>query len=244
MRLNLPLIAVACAVVCLAPPSSAQSDPQRAPAYNSGSYYPPQPAPARFPGTASYPAQTGYRLPPSAAGVAGQTSTYFGTGGVPNTEMALAGNSGAAMSVGQWFTAYDNIRHQAQMTPAERQQADALMSRGLSMFMPGEEKLAAKALLQQMVGRYQRACQQLKALPILSQTQLLHRSYYNYFSTAGQLFADYVRVQDNLFVADASGQPLASSLLQRKQNLETVEHQCKQLDAQMRQQFGVPPYPW
>lgn len=150
-----------------------------------------------------------------------------------------------AMSVNQWFHAYDQIRHQAQMSPSERQRADALMSRGLSVLIPGDEKAATKALLYNMVVRYQKACQDLRALPQLAQTSTLHHAYYNYFATAGQLFSDYVRVQNNLFITDAAtGQPLASSLLQRKQMLESFEHQCKQLDAQVRQQYGIAAYPW
>src|SRR5438552_13112745 len=55
--------------------------------------------------------------------------------------------SAASMSIGQWFAAYDQIRHQAQMSPVERRNADALLSRGLSVLMPGDQKAATKALL-------------------------------------------------------------------------------------------------
>ena len=154
-------------------------------------------------------------------------------------------NASQSMSIAQWFHNYDQIRHQAQMSPGERQRADALLSRGFSILMPGDEKEATRRLLESMVMRYQKACQQLRQLPQLSQTTTLHHAYYNYFATASQLFSDYVRVQDNLLTPDAStGQPLATSLIQRKQNLEVVEHNCKQMDAQVRQQFGIAPYPW
>jgi hypothetical protein len=152
---------------------------------------------------------------------------------------------GKAMTLAQWFHYYDQIRHQAQMSGSERLRADGLLSRGLSVLMPGEEKASTSALLNSMVQRYETACNQLRALPQLGQTANLHHAYYNYFATAGQLFADYVRVQNNLFITDAqTGQPLASSLLQRKQMLEGLEHQCKMLDTQTRQQYGIAPYPW
>src|SRR5688572_7320312 len=48
------------------------------------------------------------------------------------------------LTIGQWFGQYDQIRRQAQMSPAERQQADSLMSRGLSILVPGENKIATK----------------------------------------------------------------------------------------------------
>jgi hypothetical protein len=147
------------------------------------------------------------------------------------------------LTIGQWFQQYDAIRRAAQMNPMERQQADGLMSQGLSILVPGENKLATKQLLANMVGRYQRACMQLQQLPQIPPTQQLHQSYWNYFNTAGGLFNDYLRVQDNLMVRDATtGQPVAAGLLQRKQMLEGLEGRCKQMDTATRTQFGVPPY--
>lgn len=176
--------------------------------------------------------------------------------GAPYAPNAASGNAGpimngrpvnagmpASMTIPQWFAQYDQIRREAQMSPAERQQADTLMSQGLSILVPGERKIATKQLLGMMVGRYQRACAQLKSLPQIPPTQQLQYSYFNYFNTAGNLFADYIRVQDNLFLTDATtGQPLAAGLIQRKQMLEALEGQCKQMDAATRNQFGVPPY--
>ena len=161
---------------------------------------------------------------------------------MPNPAMVAPGGT---LNVGQWFSSYDQIRHAAQMSPSERQHADSLMSRGLSILMPGEEKQSTKALLSSLVVRYQRACQQLNALPRLPQTQQLHQGYFNYFANASQLFNDYVRVQDNLFLTDVqTGKPLAAGLLQRKQMLESLEHQVKALDAQTRGQLGMPAYPY
>ena len=147
------------------------------------------------------------------------------------------------LTIGQWFTYYDQIRRDAQMNPNERQQADQLLSKGLSILVPGDTKLATKALLGSLVGRYQRACAQLRQLPQIPPTQQLHTTYFNYFNTAGNLFNDYLRVQDNLLASDAStGQPLAAGLIQRKQMLEALEGHCKQMDTAARAQFGIPPY--
>jgi hypothetical protein len=163
-------------------------------------------------------------------------------GGMAPVAMQAPGQN---LTIGQWFTRYDQIRHDAQMSPAERQQADQLMSKGFSILVPGDTKLATKQLLSMLVGRYQRACVQLKELPMIGPTQQLQTHYFNYFNTAGGLFSDYLRVQDNLFLTDAtSGQPLAAGLLQRKQSLEALEAQCKQIDAAARQQFGIPAYPF
>jgi hypothetical protein len=182
--------------------------------------------------------------PMPAQGMPGYAPMPAGYPMYPGTEAQKAAAS-VNMPIGQWFSHYDQIRHQAQMSPAERQHADQLMSRGLSILVPGDEKQATKNLLNSLVARYQRACQELRALPQINQTANLHQSYFQYFAAAGQLFGDYVRVQDNIFVSDPStGKPLAAGLLQRKQMLEALEHQCKQLDAQTRAQYGMPPYPW
>lgn len=180
----------------------------------------------------------------------GQMATN-GYGGMPPTGMGTypavapvpTQAPGPTLTIAQWFQRYDQIRREAQMSPTERQQADTLLSRGISILVPGQQKLETKALLSNMVGRYQRACMQLKQLPQIQPTQQLHLSYFNYFSNAGNLFNDYLRVQDNLFLTDATtGQPVAASLLQRKQMLEALETRCKQVDSATRAQFGVPPY--
>jgi hypothetical protein len=145
--------------------------------------------------------------------------------------------------VQKWFHDYDVIRRQAQMTPNERQQADALLSQGLSIIVPGEQKIAARALLTKLVTQYQWACQQLKRLPMCQETANLHRGYYQYFDQARALFTDYLKVQDNLFVKDPNtGNALAGTLVPRKQDLEAIDQANKQLDAQLRQQFGIPAY--
>lgn len=202
----------------------------------------------------NYPPAQGY--PPAAPGYApGYPNGYSqgypsqpanqGSYPAPARAVARAAQNAHGMSVAQWFHNYDQIRHQAQMSAAERQRADTLLSQGFSILMPGDEKEATRRLLESMVTRYQRACNQLKQLPQLNQTAYLHHAYYNYFATAGQLFSDYLRVQNNLLITDATtGQPLATSLIQRKQNLESFEHECKQIDAQTRNKFGIAPYPW
>lgn len=143
----------------------------------------------------------------------------------------------------QWFVSYDQIRRQAQMTPRERQDADNLMQKGLSVLMPGEEKIVAQAMLTKLVNKYTQAVTAMGGLPLYTQTLPVHRGYFQYFTSAGQLFSDYLKVQNDLFVVDAStGQPLLSQLMQRKQQLADLDTQIKQVDKQVRSQFGVPAY--
>lgn len=142
----------------------------------------------------------------------------------------------------QWFQKYDDVRRRAQMNPVEKQQADAIMGKGLSILMPGPEKLAAKDILARLVTRYDTATKALEALPPTNETKRLQQGYYQYFSSARGLFSDYLRVQDNLMARDASGQPIMAQLMQRKQGLEQLERACKEADAQCRAAFGVPAY--
>jgi hypothetical protein len=141
-----------------------------------------------------------------------------------------------------WFIQYDEVRRRAQMNPIERQQADGLLARGFSLFMPGQDKVAAKQLLTNLVNKYQGATQSIKALHVLPETKQLQLAYYQYFESAMNLFADYLRVQDNIFAVDSTGQAIAKQLLQRKLALEQLEHNCKMLDTQMRQHYGIGAY--
>lgn len=144
--------------------------------------------------------------------------------------------------IGQWFAAYDQIRHAAQMSPQEKAYSDKLLSSKLSMFIPGPEKVAAQNLLGQMVTRYDKASGALRGLQSLPQTLQLQKGYYQYFITARGLFNDYLKVQSNVLATDQAGNPIAASLLPRKMQLEQLEAGVKQLDGQLRSQYGVRPY--
>jgi len=157
-------------------------------------------------------------------------------GGNPN----VRGTDPAAIR--DWFAKYDMVRRQAQMSPSERNKADDLLSHGLQLFVPGEEKVIAHNLLTELVSKYDRACGQLKALPYYPETSSLHRQYFQYFSEAKNLFTDYLRVQNNVMTKDAQGNSVMAGLIARKGNLEGTEQQAKALDAQLRNRLGIPPY--
>ncbi len=143
----------------------------------------------------------------------------------------------------RWFASYDQVRRQAQMTPSERQQADGLMSRGLSMFVPGEEKLAGQKLLNSLVAKYSLAIDQMKQLPLFPETEQLHRGYYQYFSDARALFSDYLKVQNDPLAKDPNtGERLLGKVLQRKVALTELEGNVKNLDSELRNRLGLAPY--
>lgn len=168
----------------------------------------------------------------------GVPNSYY-AGQAPSTKPV---NPQQAARVYQWFLQYDEVRRRAQMNPIEKQQADGLLARGLGLFMPGQDKLAAKQLLSGLVMRYQTASRSLQGISPLPETRQLQESYFQYFDNAMHLFSDYLKVQDNVFAVDNTGQSIAKQLIQRKIALESLEHQCKQIDWQLRQQYGVAPY--
>lgn len=147
-----------------------------------------------------------------------------------------------AQMIGQWFQNYDEIRRKAQMNPTEKAKADALMSKAISMFIPGNDKVEAQKLLQSLVARYNQAVEDMKRLPLYPETEKLHRGYYQYFTNAKQLFGDYLTVQQNPLSTDSNGSPVAGSLMPRKQGLESLDQANKALDAQLRTQFNIPAY--
>ena len=147
-----------------------------------------------------------------------------------------------AQMIGQWFQNYDEIRRKAQMNPTEKAKADGLMSKAISMFIPGNDKVEAQKLLQSLVARYNQAVEDMKRLPLYPETEKLHRGYYQYFTNAKQLFGDYLTVQQNPLATDSNGSPVAGSLMPRKQGLESLDQANKALDAQLRSQFNIPAY--
>ena len=158
----------------------------------------------------------------------------------PNSSPNL--NRSSSQQLRQWFSSYDLVRKQAQMSPTEKDRADNLLSQGLSVFVPGPNKTQAQKLLTGLVEKYQVAISRMKAMPLYPETEKLHRGYYQYFSDAKTLFSDYLRVQDNLMVKDEHGKGIMPQLMARKANLESLEMQIKQLDSELRGQFGIAPY--
>jgi len=142
-----------------------------------------------------------------------------------------------------WFARYDQVRRQAQMSPTQRRQADNMMSQGLSMFVPGDEKLAGQKLLTDLVNKYTVAINQLKQLPVYSETNQLHHGYYQYFTDARVLFSDYLKVQNEPFAKDPNtGERLIAQIVRRKASLAELEANVKNLDSSLRSRLGIKAY--
>jgi hypothetical protein len=170
---------------------------------------------------------------------------------VASLALIITGNNAAVAQdkVAEWFQKYDNIRHQAQMSPQEKERSSALLTTGMaaSLFKSeqGEkDKAAASALLRKMVDRYRKASTQLGEVPEIGETKKLQRGYLQYFRSAGDLFSDYLKIQNNLFATDSSGNSLVGQLQQRKADLEALDQTNKELDGKLRTKFKIAPYAW
>jgi exonuclease VII large subunit len=152
-----------------------------------------------------------------------------------------------ADKVADWFQKYDSIRHEAQMSAQEKERSQTLLTQGLtaSIFKSAQadqDKAAASALLRRMVDRYRRASLQLAQVGEISETRKLQRGYAQYFRTAGDLFSDYLKVQNNLFATDGNGNSIVGQMQQRKADLEALDAANKDLDARVRAKYHIAPY--
>src|SRR5262249_10242691 len=141
-------------------------------------------------------------------------------------------------AVVDWFAKYDEIRHAAQMSETERERSKRLMAEGLAASVFGSasaqaDKAAGIDLLRRMVERYNRALSDLRGLAGPTPTKRLQKGYQQYFSDAGALFGDYLKVQTNILATDGKGNPILGQLQQRKSDLETLDAANKDLDSRL-----------
>lgn len=144
--------------------------------------------------------------------------------------------------VTEWFSQYDDVRRNAQMSPDERAHADKLKDGKWKLVIPGFARIQARRLLKKMIDRYEAADLELSSLPPPSETEDLQEGYASFFREAKVVFADNLRLLSNPFAKDTDGKPLRKVLRKRKKELETHEKRVKELDAQLRKKYGIAPY--
>jgi hypothetical protein len=136
---------------------------------------------------------------------------------------ALASTDNPAIS--EWFDKYSQIRREAKMSASDKALAFRLRS-----LKP--DKTAA-SVASRMIEKYAKASTQMRDMQPPSETKALHDGYLQYFTTARQLFQDYVDAQNTVpFPQEA--------LVQRKQALAELDRKNKALDSELRKQYGIP----
>ncbi len=145
----------------------------------------------------------------------------------------------APVTVGQWFTKFDQVMHTNIITMQEKEQCDGLLAQAI---MPNFDKGTARTLLSGLSGRYVRASQMLDAMPKMAQTKQLYEGYAWYYLETSKLFQTYLKLIDNpmgLAATDESGQLLAPQLVQKKEQLIKVREALIALDQKVRNENGV-----
>jgi hypothetical protein len=137
--------------------------------------------------------------------------------------------------VRDWFSQYDQIRRNAKMSFRDKLQSRKMLALALSPFIVSIE--GSEQLIKRMSSRYADAIESMKNLPSLPATEKLRLGYLKYFTEAKQLFIDISKVP-----MDDSRRRYVSELLERKKSLETLDHDNKTLDADLRKQFSIPPF--
>jgi hypothetical protein len=140
-----------------------------------------------------------------------------------------------------WFSQYDRIRRNAQMTSSEKAQSQKLIGEALNPSVSPSDKAAAKSLLRRQISRYATALRGMRSLPNVAETRALANGYYNYFRTASLLFSDLLKVSDNPLASD-HGKPVLMKLGGRKAALESLDQSNKSLDSRLRRKYGIPRY--
>jgi hypothetical protein len=138
--------------------------------------------------------------------------------------------------VADWFQKYDSIRHAAQMRPAEKSNANRLVSAALSGNT--EDKKVSRSLLSTMSQRYATAVRDLSALKFVPETAELQQQYLKYFKNGQQFFSTSLK--------QLNGKD-GMNLLQMKearQQMMMMDVENKLLDKGLRKKYDIAPYRW
>lgn len=132
-----------------------------------------------------------------------------------------------------WFTEYDDIRRDAQMSPAEKAGAIKMWATSFVSAGPAETS-DARILLSRMVQRYDQAGKRLSALPEIPETKSLQRGYLTFFHMAKGNFQRYLNTLNTGSLKATVAQTQAG-----KQELSVVDVRNKSLDRKIRERYHI-----
>jgi hypothetical protein len=158
----------------------------------------------------------------------------------PPATVMQPGSSGATpeqQRIITWFSSYDDIRHQAQMTPEEKKAMHKLMSEGENA--DASQKSQARVILNRMIERYSTAIGRMQNLPAVPETAQLQTAYLNYFKTGRDFFSKYLSD-----INDGKSVSIEESLKEGRAKLGIMDVGQKMLDRKLRRQNKIQPYLW
>jgi hypothetical protein len=126
--------------------------------------------------------------------------------------------------VAKWFSRYDQIRRNAEMTMGDKLQSLFLLAKN------PEQKNAA--LASRMIEKYTTSLFEMKELESIPETSELQDGYIQYFSAARQLFSDYLDAQKEVPFTN-------QSLFPSRKKLEELDKTNKRLDDVLRKKYII-----
>jgi hypothetical protein len=141
-----------------------------------------------------------------------------------------------ALDVYGWFNRYDDIRRHSRMTLKERFQSRHL----LALFFNPVALFSSEAtpFLKRMIEKYDCAIRQMEQLQPPKETAELHEGYLRYFRQARKLFADLCDEENK---NSEERRTMLPDLISRKRELEQLDQENKQTDAQLRRKYDIAP---
>lgn len=136
-------------------------------------------------------------------------------------ECKTASDEDAAIK--KWFSRYDDIRRESEMSFTEKLQSLLLFAK-----LPDKRN---SELAKRMTERYKTSLKHLKELEVPPETQKLHDGYIEYFSRALKL-SDYYEA--------AERDKMLKPIKELKKELEELDDQNKQLDETLRKKYQIP----
>lgn len=129
------------------------------------------------------------------------------------------------VAVTEWFKKYDQIRREAEETTKDKYQ---------SLFLSeGKPDKKNADLASRMIDKYTVALAAMRRLPSPPETRQLHNGYIEYFSSARQLFIDFLKAQKMVPYSVKRFAPA-------KNRLEALDKVNKRIDAGLRKKYGIP----
>lgn len=134
-----------------------------------------------------------------------------------------------------WFSQYDQIRREAEMTMQQKFQAHSLFSKVAEGKKDALQNEKSEEFAQTMMDTYAGAASKIRNLPELAATVELQHGYEDFFMRSSKLFKNFISAKKKGNEKIASKEEVQA----KREELITLDKKIKALDAKLRLKFGV-----
>jgi hypothetical protein len=152
-----------------------------------------------------------------------------------SNDSQTAGASESKDQVHAWFTQYDGIRRDAEMTLQEKFQVHSLFAKVADDKKSSSGSEKSEELAKKMTDRYAEAAKKIHALPELAATAELQKGYEEFFTRSSHLFHDYLssKTKGNEKIATRE------EVQAKREELTAFDKKIKEIDARLRSKYEV-----